>query len=70
MKLVHVEVERYTPEEVKEFDMDNDSTTRITISPFNLVINHDKVYDAEVRDQAIKALQEYIIELQKQVDAL
>jgi hypothetical protein len=67
MQLINTEVIHHPQEAIEDWDMDHDSTVKVTVVPFNIVVNYDVGEEAEVVDQIKSGLETYIEELRKQV---
>ena len=70
MNLLTTEVTHHSDDLIEEWDMDNDSTVKVVVEPFTLIINYNKGEEAGVVDQMKAGLREFIKELSKQLEDL
>jgi hypothetical protein len=67
MKLVKCETLRHSEQDVKDFNMDNNMTSIITIGEMVMSINYNKEDELEAKKALFEKVKQYMFELAKDI---
>ena len=70
MNLIETKVTKHNEQAVEDWSMETNTTIRVEVVPFELVVNYNEGEEVGVANEIKKGLKAFIVELQKQVDEL